>query len=280
MRIQVNRNRNGEPLTNEQIQKFAPSAFAGQCHDSRSDRYTFVPTVEVIDGMRDAGFSPVAALQSRSSVPGKALFTKHMIRFRSMGETLAQVGDTAVEVALVNSHDGTSQYELSLGAFRLACLNGMMVSDGVCETIKVRHIGNIIHRIVESTTTLIQFAPKVVEAIKTWKQILLSTDEQSILAEGALALRFDGEAPITPSDLLVANRSADTASDLWSVFNRLQENTVRGSVRYITPSSTTPAGDYIAPRRNRTREVKGIDNSNKLNRELWSLAQKMADLKS
>ncbi len=62
-----------------------------------------------------------------------------MIRFRAINESVTQVGDTAVEVALINSHDGTSAYELSLGAFRLACLNGMMVSEGLVETVKVRH---------------------------------------------------------------------------------------------------------------------------------------------
>ncbi len=274
------RNRTNEPLSNEQIQKIAPSVFAGQPHLSRSDRYAFVPTVEVIDGMRDAGFFPVSVSQSLSRIAGKELFTKHSLRFRSQDQQLTQVGDTAVEAVLVNSHDGTSCYEISLGAFRLACLNGMMVSEGLAESIKVRHSGNIIQRIVESTTKLIQMAPVVVDAIKTWKQILLSPAEQNVLAESALALRFEDVAPITADKLLITHRTADASSDLWSVFNRVQENAVRGGLRYIAPASTDGEGNYIASRRNRTREVKGIDQNTRLNRELWALAQKMADLKS
>ena len=274
-----NRNRNNEPLTNEQIQKIAPSAFAGQAHGSRSDRYAFIPTVEIIDGLRDNGFVPVAVSQSLSRIAGKELFTKHQIRFRSVSESITVLGDTAVEAVLVNSHDGTSQYEISLGAFRLACLNGLMVAEGIAEVVKVRHTGNIIQRVIESTHNLIQFAPKVVEAIKTWKQIILSQDEQLVLAESALALRFEDDAPVTADKLLLAKRNADVPNDLWTVFNRIQENTVRGGLRYVAPSSNEN-GVYVAPRRNRTREVRGIDQNSRLNRELWALAEKMAALKS
>jgi hypothetical protein len=276
----TNRNRNNEPLTDEQIQKFAPSAFAGQAHDSRSDRYTFIPTIEVIGGLRRAGFAPVFASQSTSRIEGKELFTKHMIRFRSLEQNLTQVGDTAVELAMTNSHDGTSLYEFSLGAFRLACLNGLMVSEGLVQSVKVRHSGNIIDRVIESTRNLIQFAPTVVEAIREWKQIVLSPAEQQILAAGALALRFEENAPVAAERLLRAQRSADTNNDLWTVFNRIQENAVNGGLRYQHEQRDPETNEYLGTRNARTRQVKGIDNNTRLNRELWTLAQRMAELKT
>jgi hypothetical protein len=273
MRFQRNRNFNNEPLTNDQIQKVAPSAFAGQPHESRSDRYAFVPTVDVIDGLRNAGFAPMFATQSSSRIAGKSFFTKHQLRFRSLGQTLTVVGDTAVEAIMTNSHDGTSVFEMALGAFRLACLNGMTVSEGMVQSIKVRHTGNIIEQVVESVHHLITMAPKVVEAIQTWKRIEMSDEEQMILAEGALALRYEDNAPITADKLLIANRNQDTANDLWTVFNRVQENAVRGGIKYKTETDSQT-------RRMRTREVKGIDQNSRLNRELWALAEKMAELKS
>ena len=48
---------NQNALTNEQIQKIAPSAFADQPYEKQSDRYSFVPTSAVIDGMRLAGLN-------------------------------------------------------------------------------------------------------------------------------------------------------------------------------------------------------------------------------
>ncbi len=273
------RNRTNEPLTNEQLQQVAPSIFAGQAHDSRSGRYTFVPTLSVIDGLREAGFAPVAVSQSLSRIAGTELFTKHEIRFRSIGESLVQVGDTAVEAVLVNSHDGTSTYRISLGAYRLACLNGMIVSERLAESVTIRHSGNVIDRIVQETTKLIELAPVVVNAIKTWKQIELTAPEQNLLAQSALALRFEDNAPITADKLLQPRRSADSGNDLWTVFNKVQEGIVRGGFKYVTPASNDENGNYIPSRRSRTREVKGIDQNSRLNRELWSLAEGMAKIK-
>jgi len=271
------RNKNSEPLTDEQLQVLAPSAFAGQAHDSRSNRYTFIPTIDVISGLRDAGFAPVFATQSSSRIAGKQFFTKHMIRFRSQSESLTEVGDTAVELAMTNSHDGTSVYEFSLGAFRLACLNGMMVSEGLVQSVKVRHTGNIIERVVESTRELIQYAPTVVQAIAQWKAIQLTVVEQKFLAEGALALRYDENAPLAAEKLLEVRRHDDNKNDLWTVFNRIQENLLKGGQRYYRES--TP-GDASTQRRMKTRSIKGIDQDTKLNRQLWALTTKMADLKS
>ncbi len=111
-----------QPLSNEQINQLAPSAFATTPWYAQSNRYAFVPTSNVIEGMRAAGFLPYTAAQSLSRIADKRFFTKHILRFRPQDVSLAQVGDTTVEAVLVNSHDGTSRYELSLGAFRLACL--------------------------------------------------------------------------------------------------------------------------------------------------------------
>lgn len=263
---------NSATLTNDQIQRYAPSAFAGQAYHAQSDRYAFVPTSVVIDGMRNAGFLPVKATQSRSRIAGKQMFTKHMIRFRSMDANITKIGDSALEFVLVNSHDGTSSYDLSMGMFRLACLNGLMVAESLCEAIHIRHTGNIIDRVIEGTTSLLQNAPAVSDAVSSWRNIQLTQPEQRILAEEAHSLRFDTlEGTPSPEKLLTVRRTADNGSDLWSTFNRIQENVVRGGLRTIDPETF---------RRNRTREVKGIDQNIKLNRALWSLAEKMASLKA
>ncbi|MBB5696066.1 hypothetical protein [Muricoccus pecuniae] len=53
------------PLLDEDIHRVAPSAFAGEAHESRSARYTYIPTADAIRGLRDAGFLPMAALNPR-----------------------------------------------------------------------------------------------------------------------------------------------------------------------------------------------------------------------
>ena len=269
------------PLSDDELNAIVPSAFATQPWFAQSSRYAFVPTSSVIEGMRSAGFLPYSATQSISRIADKKFFTKHLIRFRPENTNLTQLGDTAVEAVMVNSHDGTSQYEISLGAFRLACLNGMMVAEGFAEIFKVRHTGNIINDVIDATSRIIQVAPRVVEQIAQWKTIDLKPSEARILAEEAHSLRFeDGQVAPAAEKLLQPRRSSDNATDLWTTFNRIQENVIEGGLRTYTPSTTDENGRYVAPRRNRTRAVTGIAQNTQLNRALWSLAAKMAEIKT
>ena len=115
------------PLDDQQIAALAPSAFATAPHESRSNRYAYIPTSSVIAGLRAQGFAPVAAKQGRSRIPGKTDFTKHMMRFRHEAQALRSAGQSFPEIVLVNSQDGSSAYHIMAGIFRVVCLNGLIV---------------------------------------------------------------------------------------------------------------------------------------------------------
>lgn len=46
------------PLSDERMREVAPSIFAQDKHASRSERYTYIPTIEVLRGLRQEGFFP------------------------------------------------------------------------------------------------------------------------------------------------------------------------------------------------------------------------------
>jgi hypothetical protein len=273
------------PLSDEDMQRLAPSVFASAPHESRSARYTYIPTLQLIAGMREAGFFPVSVMQSRCRIPGKQPFTKHMVRFaRELASPdSVELDDTIPQVCLKNSHDGSSAYELGLGLFRPICKNGLMVSTGSFEEVKVPHKGNVMRDVIEGAFTVIQSADKVLQHATSWKHLQLTGPEQHALAHSALMLRFDGseEQPpkVTEQQILAPRRDSDRGSDLWATFNRLQENVIRGGQRYIQPGHRTEEGRYIRSRRMQTRPVGGIDQSTTLNRALWALAERMAELK-
>ncbi len=268
-------------LSNEQLASLAPSAFAADKHQSRSDRYTYIPTAEVIEGMRSNGFLPVFAKQGGSRVEGKAKFTKHLIRFRYQGQgpAMRQVGETFPEVVLVNSHDGTSAYKLMAGMMRLICLNGMVVSDREFATVTVPHKGDVVGQVIEGSCTVLGESRKALEAAEVWAGVTLSRDEQQVMAEAAHIVRFgnaEGETdtPIRPEQMLAVRRVADQGNDLWRTFNRVQENAIRGGM------SAWGRDANDRPRRTTTREVKGIDADVKINKALWLLGERMAQLKA
>jgi hypothetical protein len=109
--------RSETPLADDQMRRAAPSIFAEGKHGSRSERYTYIPTIEVLRGLRKEGFEPFMVAQSKSRIEGKTEFTKHMIRMRHAGQVTAR--PEANEIILINSHDGASSYQMLAGALRL-----------------------------------------------------------------------------------------------------------------------------------------------------------------
>ena len=109
------------PLEEFQMREAAPSIFAEGKHGSRSERYTYIPTIEVLRGLRNEGFEPFMVAQSKSRIEGKTEFTKHMIRMRHARDGVGQVRSRpeANEIILINSHDGASSYQMLAGVLRL-----------------------------------------------------------------------------------------------------------------------------------------------------------------
>jgi hypothetical protein len=268
-------NRPSSPLTMGELRHYAPSAFATEKFSDRSDRYAYLPTIDIITAMQNAGFLPYKATQSRSRSLDRREHTKHMIRFRSPMAEMQMAGQSIPEVVLINSHDGSSAYKLMLGIFRLVCSNGLVVADSMQASISVRHTGNIVDQVLEASHELAGHAPKVIDAIRDWTGLQLTSGEQQAYAEAAHTIRFaDAEGkvdtPITAAQLLHLRRPEDTGTDLYSTMNRVQENVIKGGLHARSPRTRRMIS---------TREVKGIDQDVKLNRALWQLSEKMAELK-
>ena len=249
-----------QPLSNDEIRAIAPSAFAPTAHTSRSARYAYIPTGDVIDGLRANGFLPVFAKQGATA-------------------EVREVGQTFPEIVLVNSHDGTSAYNIMAGMFRLVCLNGMVIADRTDGALKVHHKGDVVHQVIEGSYTVLEESKRALSAAGAWAGVTLNRDERMAMAEAAHVLRFadaEGETdtPIQAAQLLSTRRHDDTGADLWRTFNVVQENVIRGGL--------TAIGRDAAGRRRRTttREVKGIDQDVRLNKALWVLGERMAAIKA
>ncbi|MEN6312782.1 MAG: DUF932 domain-containing protein [Clostridiaceae bacterium] len=265
--------RSMNPLDNEQIFQVAPSIFAQEPHESRSERYVYIPTIQVLEGLRKEGFLPFFAAQASSRIPGKSEFTKHMLRLRHVNDIANSEG--ANEIILVNSHDGTSSYQLLAGFFRSVCQNGCIAGDKI-EDFRVGHRGNIQNDVIEAAYRIVDEFELVDESRETMQAIELSKPEQRLLAAASLDLRFERDehgrstAPVTPERALWANRREDDKNSLWLTFNRLQENLIRGGMR----------GRNHSGNRTTTREVQSVDSLIGVNRALWTLAEGMAQLKN
>ncbi len=269
--------RSESPLADDQMRRAAPSIFAAGKHVSRSERYTYIPTIYVLCGLRKEGFEPFMVAQSQSRIEGKAEFTKHMIRMRHVrdGAERLRGRQEANEIILINSHDGASSYQMLAGVFRFVCCNGLVVGT-VSNDIRIPHKGNVQHDVIEGAFRVLDDFEAVDASTAAMKALELRPAEEQAFATAALTLRFgdrgEGQppAPITADQLRTARRPEDLGHNLWTTFQRVQENVMRGGL-----PATSPQG-----RRTHTRGVGSIDGSVGLNRALWVLAEEMRRLKT
>jgi hypothetical protein len=92
--------RSETPLAEDQMRRTAPSIFAQGKHASRSERYAYIPIIDVLRGLRKEGFEPFMVAQGQSRIEGKAEYTKHMIRLRHADQAAAKT--EANEIILIN----------------------------------------------------------------------------------------------------------------------------------------------------------------------------------
>ncbi len=71
--------RSERPLSDDQIRAVAPSIFADAPHESRSERYSYIPTATVLQELRGEGFEPFMVCQTRVRHDDRRDYTKHMI---------------------------------------------------------------------------------------------------------------------------------------------------------------------------------------------------------
>lgn len=257
------------PLSDDQIRRVAPSIFADTPHESRSERYAYIPTAAVLTELRKEGFQPFMVTQTRTRHEDRRDFTKHMIRLRHASQIN---GAEANEIVLLNSHDGTSSYQMLAGMFRFVCSNGLVCGDTVAD-VRIRHQGDVTGQVIEGAYEVLSGFERVKESRDLMRGITLDDGEAEVFARAALALKYDTPdkpAPITESQILMPRRFDDRRPDLWSVFNRTQENLTKGGLH----------GRSANGRRQRTRPVQGIDSDVRLNRALWLLADGMRQLKA
>lgn len=259
-------------LTNAQLEQSAPSIFAEQPHNSRSQRYAHVPTIEVINVLRKQGYVPTQAMEShlRKSSEHRAGFQRHMVRMRQRDylEQTAKVGEVVPELLLTNSHDGSSSFRLSAGLFRFVCSNGMVVQSADYGNVILQHLGDeLMAAVRDAAGSIAEQMPKIIRATEAWDKIKMSHSQRVSFAKRALDLRYGSQhIPVTPSDILEPRRNEDEGNTLWRTFNTIQEHLTQGG----------PEGKSAKGRNVKVRSIKSVNNILHFNRGLWEMAEKVA----
>lgn len=285
------------PMSDDHLRKNAPAIFAENPHSRTSDDYLFIPTIDLVNGLRSVGWEAVAAKQSgnRKSTMEAKETNKHALFFArsEMLQRGASFGDSLPLVKLENAHNGSSAFGLSTGFFRVLCSNGLTVPESIYSAPRVRHVRTMVEEAKQATLTVLKDFPRLVEMRDSLAGIILTPEEKLLLADAAADIFFTREerrrvdqaweksrqgtfvrngyklAPIEHQ--LVAPQYYDrNKNDLWTISNVLQENLIKGGRINLV----TEAGDVRA-----ARIVTSIDRDNDIHDKLFRLTQKFAELK-
>lgn len=256
---------NSNELTMYDLEKKAPSIFAENPYGGVSDKYSFLQTTKMIDVIMDHGWHPVDAFEQKVRKEEYKGYQKHLIRFQNH-KLLAEDGELRPELLCINSHNAAASHIVKVGMFRLVCSNGLISGDTAMET-RVRHVGWTMEDVNEGIKHVVDSVPAMFDQVYQMKKVFVDREEQYVLAKSALDIRYgDKHKPVSEDRLLRTRRYADQNNDLWSIFNTIQENVIKGRLLGLNEKG----------KRTTTRAVKAIDASVDFNTKFWMVALEMA----
>ena len=256
---------NTQFLTKSEIRQKASSIFTAQGAPGTSDKYAHIPTDRIIDDMQVLGWGVVDAKQVKAR-KGEG-YQKHLIVFRNNDiQITSEDGDTVFpQILLTNSHDGKNAFTFTAGLFRMVCENGLVVSSREFENMKIRHYGYSFEELQDTIKSMVEKLPLTVESLNKFRAVELSQEQALEFAKKALTTRFSDDEinniQIDFNELLTPTRPQDRGSDLWSVYNVIQEKIIHGMFDY-----------KYGVKSRKARKIKNFKQDLVINEKLYDLA--------
>ena len=261
-----------------------PSIGATRGKENTSGKYQFVSTRNILEHVLEHGWNITQA-----SAQGRSPYAQHRVTLVH-NKDLALAADPnnnqegILRIDLFNSHNRSRKFMMALGYFRFVCSNGLIIATGPNEVVKTKHrfSDSRLESIMEQIVTVSERFPRILNTINDFKSRQMSEDEQRSFAEYAIKGRYlyrqtlpksFGDIDKMSNLLLTSRRKEDEGNSAWEVYNRVQENVIRG-----VEGVTRPMRGFDTMRVNQLL-WKGTEtalqyNNKQLNNQLMSLLVK------
>ena len=250
-------------LTPEYLKKIIPSAFAERAHSRVSTKYVFVPTSKITQDLAGVGWFPVEAYQSKSSV--YAGFQKHMIKFAN--PEYSSDLDVIPNLILINGHNALTACKIFIGYHIRSCMNGLVTGDVLDRIIGV-HLEYSVKMLYDLMGRFFERIENSLSIINKSKVIEMKQIEINKFVMQAAEIRFNKDMikakRINMDSVQFVRRPEDDNTTLWSVYNRIQENIIKGGIEIITNN-----GRDIYTQN--TKPITEINKQIMINVALWNL---------
>lgn len=251
--------------------------------DKLSDRYGFIPTMEIAQELYANGWQARVVRESKVKNPELQGTQKHMIRFarnngnRDRYELAMERAGLQLELVFFGSHDGSTKLKMFLGFLRFCCFNEQVTGDMLEEFCFIHRSQAPIK--VESALQSIQEAtPDLAKQINKLVRTDMNENAMYAFARRAIELKHGDDWFENHQTglwkLLKPKRVGDQRNNLFNVYNRCQEKLIRGQYKYITypQSDSTFDASYRPAKIKEAKPVKDIAVEMKLNQGLWQQA--------
>ena len=267
--------KNHQALNDDEIKLLCPVAFKDKMTKSEinklglSEHYSFVPTMNVVNDLRELGYEVTDAVQVKARKKSTNGYQKHMITFEHP-KYKVEGTEEYPQILLTNSHDGGNAFTLSAGIFRLVCSNGLVIKTEDYGSARLVHKGYSFEAVQKLVKEFEVTVDEVLTRITAMKKVQLTKEQQIEFAKQAALLRFKAKSynednigkVVDLDDLLNVDRKEDAGDGLYEVFNRVQESLINGKYHYLGTKD----------KRRKARPIKNFKQNIEVNSKLSKLA--------
>jgi hypothetical protein len=186
----------------------------------------YIPTAEVIGMLQKDGWliKGVAEQRGKNRKISSNYVQLHHPDFE-MKNKLGKI-EAISSLTISNSCNGNQPLTMDLGLYRQVCSNGMIRFDEHAERTQIKHTEINAKDLFKFIQSVNNKTDKVLASFGIFQNKNMTVEEAREFAYKAAQLRYteDQISDITINDLLSVNRIEDEGNDLWTVFNRVQEN--------------------------------------------------------
>lgn len=266
------------------LKNIAPSVFSLSSSPIVSENYRHITTSDVVQHLMLQGWQLDKAGESRITrakrEAGLAPYVAHAVTLRhpdfQVGQRL-KLGQIVPNIMIGGSHNRTTAFWMNGGLYRCVCDNQAVIGMNTFAA-RFKHQGNftrLMDNIYKSVEMIVSKANVLTETVDRWSSLSLSTEQRHELYRRVIMLRPE----TTGRSLALTNldvfderrRPQDGGNDLFTVFQVMQEHTMRGHRGFVTLPNGGGANRTIA------RGIGGVNAFVDINRAMWDLTETYAN---
>lgn len=250
-----------------------PVEAKNRSESNTSKNYKFTSSEEIQSALQSQGFELDGVSYAKPTKEANKGFQKHIMIFSK--PDLIVDGGNKLQLLVTNSHDGKSALKLNAGCYRAVCANGLVAGNDMYST-RVLHKGGDFERKLRES---LEYIMEQMNSLKGEVELMQNTPINNsqaydyLMAMAEYRLKDVDLVGINTDSVIKLHRAEDRAEDVYTFFNRVQENIIKGGIQYVKNVEILDADGKVTgseKKSGKTREVKSISKSMDLNKVLWN----------